>query len=127
MSGEIKLQNKILLRFSNGATRLFRNNVGMAWQGRMLKNNRGTVILENARPLHAGLMKGSADLIGWQSVEVTPEMVGKRIAIFTSVEVKGKGTRTTPEQIVWRQNVSDAGGNNVIARSLEDVEQMLLL
>jgi len=127
MSGEIKLQNKILLRFSNGATRLFRNNVGMAWQGRMLKNNRGTVILENARPLHAGLMKGSADLIGWQSVEITPEMVGKRIAIFTSVEVKGKGTRTTPEQIVWRQNVSDAGGNNVIARSLEDVEQMLLL
>ena len=127
MSGEIKLQNKILLRFSNGATRLFRNNVGMAWQGRMLKNNRGTVILENARPLHAGLMKGSADLIGWQSVEVTPEMVGKRIAIFTSVEVKGKGTRTTPEQLVWRQNVSDAGGNNVIARSLEDVEQMLLL
>ena len=94
MSGEIKLQNKILLRFSNGATRLFRNNVGMAWQGRMLKNNRGTVILENARPLHAGLMKGSADLIGWQSVEITPEMVGKRIAIFTSVEVKGKGTRT---------------------------------
>lgn len=127
MSGEIKLQNKILLRFSNGATRLFRNNVGMAWQGRMLKNNRGTVILENARPLHAGLMKGSADLIGWQSVEITPEMVGKRIAIFTSVEVKGKGTRTTPEQLVWRQNVSDAGGNNVIARSLEDVEQMLLL
>lgn len=127
MSGEIKLQNKILLRFSNGATRLFRNNVGMAWQGRMLKNNRGTVILENARPLHAGLMKGSADLIGWQSVEITHEMVGKRIAIFTSVEVKGKGTRTTPEQIVWRQNVSDAGGNNVIARSLEDVEQMLLL
>ena len=127
MSGEIKLQNKILLRFSNGATRLFRNNVGVAWQGRMLKNNRGTVILENARPLHAGLMKGSADLIGWQSVEITHEMVGKRIAIFTSVEVKGKGTRTTPEQIVWRQNVSDAGGNNVIARSLEDVEQMLLL
>jgi hypothetical protein len=75
---------------------VFRNNVGQAWTGnakKITKNDvyyceRGDVIIKNARVFHGGLAKGSSDIIGWKTVEVTPEMVGKKLAVFMAVEVK---------------------------------------
>ena len=57
--------------------RLFRNNVGQAWQGRRLKYQpgqfhkveRGDVILSEARPVEFGLAVGSGDLIGRGGLE----------------------------------------------------------
>ena len=40
------------------------------------------------RRVKYGLYKGSSDLIGWKSIEITPEMIGQRFAVFVSVEVK---------------------------------------
>jgi len=87
--------------------RLFRNNVGG------LKDQFG-------RFVKFGLNPGSGDLIGWRSVEVTPDMVGKRIAVFTSVEVKTPTGKIRPDQIVWQKNVADAGGIAIIVRSEEE-------
>lgn len=47
----------------------------------------------------------SSDLIGYYSTFVTPEMVGKRVAIFTAVECKADGWKlTTGDKRAQAQN-----------------------
>ncbi|MGI9161139.1 MAG: hypothetical protein ACR2K1_15435, partial [Saprospiraceae bacterium] len=56
-------QITLSLQKSFPALRIFRNNTGMGWAGRLLhRTGAGTVAIENARPLHAGLCEGSSDL-----------------------------------------------------------------
>jgi hypothetical protein len=104
---EQQIQQHIRLTCSTGATRLFRNNTG-------------TLRDQHGRPVSFGLCKGSADLIGWRTVTVTPEMVGQRIAVFTSIEVKTATGRLRPEQQQWLDAVQAAGGIAGVARSVED-------
>jgi hypothetical protein len=137
MSSEQHLQQSILLRCSSGPCRLFRNNVGTGWAGpatRITAANRftigqslqpGDVVVRQGRPLHAGLCVGSGDLIGYSTVEVTPEMVGQRVAVFASVEVKAPKGRVSPEQAAFAQHIQQAGGMAGIARSVSDAERIL--
>ena len=71
-----------------------------------------------------GLCKGSADLIGWTSRTITPEMVGQQVAIFTSIEVKTPTGRIRPEQKTWLDAVVKAGGIAAVARSVADCERL---
>jgi len=66
--------------------RLFRANCGMGWAGKATRKGRFTVI-QDARVLHA-MPEGFPDLVGFTVIEITPEMVGKKIAVFTAEEVK---------------------------------------
>jgi hypothetical protein len=123
-------QNRILLNCSRGDTRLFRQNVGQGWQGqrdqqaeRMLGGN--VIVLRNPRPLIAGLCTGSSDLIGWRSIEVTADMVGRRLAVFAAVEVKSATGRPTEQQRAFLAAVQDAGGVACVARSVEDAQRAL--
>jgi hypothetical protein len=119
-------QTQIMLALgSRHDVRIFRNNVGQGWQGRMVSHRGGVVTLADARPLHAGLFRGSADLIGWQTVTVTPEMVGKPIAIILSVECKSLTGRPTPEQANWLETVTASGGLACIARSPAEATSIL--
>lgn len=94
----------IFRRFgSQVGTRLFRNNVGLFWTA-------------DGRPVRCGLHVGSGDLIGWKTVTVTPEMVGKPVAVFLSVEVKTKTGRVSAEQKNWSEQVEKAGGIALIER-----------
>ena len=79
----------------------------------------------NGRPVSFGLCKGSADLIGWRTVTITPEMVGQQVAVFTSIEVKTATGRLRPEQQQWLDAVQSAGGIAGVARSVEDAEALL--
>lgn len=102
---------------------LFRNNTGMGWAGKLIrKYNNGSVELADSRPLHAGLCVGSSDLIGWTSVIVTPEMVGRTIAIFTAGEVKvfKKGSQASEDQLKFLTLVHNSGGIAKIIRSPEE-------
>jgi hypothetical protein len=108
---EQQIQQHIRLTCSTGATRLFRNNTGT------LKDQHG-------RPVQFGLCKGSADLIGWRTVTVTPEMVGTTVAVFTSIEVKTATGRLRPEQQQWLDAVQAAGGIAGVARSVEDAQRL---
>ena len=91
--------------------RLFRNNVAMAWTGHVIERKGNTITLLNARPLHAGLTKGSSDLIGWTTVEITADMVGKKVAVFTALEVKAKpNSRRSDEQINFISQLQKSGG-----------------
>ena len=89
---------------------------------RMFRNNVGAIKAPDGRVIRYGLATGSADLIGWQTVTITPEMVGLHIARFVSIEVKAPKGRLTPEQETWRAAVLKAGGIAVVARSVEDVK-----
>jgi hypothetical protein len=122
---ERDIQNRILLTCSVGEARLFRQNTGQGWAGRLVANDRGRVTLANARPLIAGLCVGSSDLIGWRTVTVTHEMVGQRLAVFAAIEVKSATGRPTVEQTAFLGAVDQAGGIACVARSVEDAERAL--
>jgi len=93
-------------------TRIFTNDVGMA-------------TLDNGSKIKYGLRVGSSDLIGWRSIEITPEMVGKWVAIFTAVEVKRKGCVASPTQKTFIRNVTDAGGIAGVACSVDEAKQLM--
>ena len=107
MASEQTIQQQIRLACGTGSTRLFRNNTG-------------TLRDANGRPVQFGLAKGSADLIGWTTRTITADMVGQRIAVFTSIEVKTPTGRVSPEQRQWLEAVQAAGGIAGVARSVDD-------
>lgn len=91
---------------------------------RLFRNHVGSVQDRTGRWHSFGLAKGSADLIGWQTVEVTPDMVGQKIAVFLSIEVKTTTGKTKPEQEAWARTVASKGGKAGIARSVEDAQNL---
>ena len=72
-----------------------------------------------------GLAPGSADLIGWRSTVITPDMVGQRVAVFASIEVKAARGRLRPDQATWLAAVQQAGGIAGVARSPEEAAAIL--
>jgi hypothetical protein len=121
---ELELQNKIRKRLSeHGRTVTWRNNVGTGWVGDVNRLTDGSILLKNPRPLHAGLCTGSSDLIGMTEVTITPDMVGKKIAVFTALEVKTKTGRATPDQMNFIHQVLKSGGIAGVVRSPEDAIQ----
>ena len=112
LPSEQQIQQHIRIACSTGDTRLFRNNTGT------LRDQRG-------RPVQFGLCKGSADLIGYRTVTITPEMVGQQVAVFTSVEVKTPTSRLRTEQRAWMETVQAAGGIAGVARSVEDAQRIV--
>jgi hypothetical protein len=107
-------------------SRLFRNNVAQAWvANKVIDLPGGDKRLVNPRPLHAGLMPGSGDLIGWTPVTITPDMVGKTIAVFTSVETKTLTGRIRKGQPEWAAAIQKAGGYAGFARSDDDLRDIL--
>jgi hypothetical protein len=108
-NAETDLQQRIRLALgTDPQTRLFRNQCGALPDPR------------TGRLVTFGLARGSADLIGWRTLVVTPEMVGQRIAVFTSVEVKTATGRLSPAQTYWLHAVRTAGGIAGVARSVPD-------
>lgn len=104
---------------------MFRNNVGTAWTGVKKSTRDGGIYIENPRPFHAGLCTGSSDLIGWTTREVTPDMIGKKIAIFTAVEVKTKNGRASKEQLAFIKKLRESGGIGGLARNENDAINLL--
>lgn len=117
---------KALIDATKKGWRLFRNSVGLAWQGHVTEEypltDRGgktvyVVELANARRVRYGLAEGSSDLVGWIPRVITPDMVGQTIAQFATVEAKTKAYgKTTEEQDNWLHQVANAGGYAAIVR-----------
>lgn len=120
---ENQLKNRVLLSLDS-TMRLFRNNVGKGWVGKLTKNTREAITLVAYRPLNSGLCVGSSDLIGWTTVEITPEMVGRKVAVFTALELKTKKLQATKEQLNFIEQVKLSGGIAGIVRKIEDVQEI---
>lgn len=97
----------------------------MGWTGKAVKVDENRMMIENARPLHAGLIKGSSDLIGWTTKVITPDMLGKKVAIFTAIEVKKPGGRATKEQQNFVDQVKISGGIAGIAKDEETAKAII--
>ena len=109
---EAYTQSMIRLAAPTAGYTLWRNNVGA------LPDKRGRIVrfgLANDSKAMNLTMK-SADLIGWQTKVVTPEMVGSKVAIFTSIECKkadwqpGEDADREKAQGRWCSMVLAAGG-----------------
>jgi hypothetical protein len=108
MKSETALQNEIRLELGKlKNTRMFRNNVGMI------------------NGVQFGLCVGSSDLIGFQSITVTPEMVGQKVAIFTAIEVKTEKGKVSPEQSKFIDMVRSFGGIGAVVRNVDDAVSVL--
>lgn len=116
---ESSIQNRIRLALARFGI-FFRNNVGTGWQGKS-KRNGNFIIIENPRPLHAGLCVGSSDIIGIHPVQITPEMVGKTVGVFCAIEVKTDTGKPTPEQVNFIKRIRQHGGIAEICRSDDEI------
>src|SRR5688572_29085541 len=96
-----------MLALGHGRTRLFRNNVGVA-------------VYPNGERVAYGLHPGSSDLVGYHTVEITADMIGRRVAVFTAMEVKTDDGRLSGKQKNFIRAVRDAGGIAGVVRTAED-------
>ena len=111
---ETNIQQRIRLALGTDPNvRLFRNQVGQLPDPR------------TGRPVQFGLAKGSADLVGWKTVTITPDMVGQQIAQFVSLEIKTQTGRASSAQQNWLRCVETSGGIAGVARSVEDAVEIL--
>lgn len=114
---EHDIQNSIRLEFSRQIPDglLFRANVGQAWTGSQTKRNSdGSLTIFEPRPFNTGLPPGFADLFG-----VLP---GGR-SLF--LEIKTPKGRPTDAQTNFLFQVSMTGAAAGVARSIEDVLQII--
>ena len=104
-------KREIMLAIGRTA-RVFNNPVGNGWMGKVVAERYGMVTLAGARRVAYGLHVGSSDLIGWNSLLITQEHVGRRLAIFSALEVKKPGGRhpVTADQQTFIAAVLAAGG-----------------
>lgn len=63
---------------------------------------------------------GGSDLIGYRSITITPDMVGRTVAIFTAIEIKTATGRATPAQRHFIDHIRCAGGISAIVRTAQE-------
>ena len=128
-----EIENEIRLFASKYGHRLFRCNVGRAWQGKKVDsscptcnpaNSKSIIKLLHPRVFH-GHAEGTPDLNGWTMVEILPEMVGKQLPIFTAVEIKTAGDRLKPSQKKILAYLQKIGAICGVARSVTDFKGIL--
>jgi hypothetical protein len=95
------------------------------------RNNRGSAIVRGQYiayglpPPPSGRREddedmGGGDRIGFFSVVITPEMVGKTVAVFKSIEEKTVNDRLKPNQKKWHNFVISEGGISEIWKEKKD-------
>jgi len=90
--------------------RLWRINVGMAWIGKIIERGVSYIKIANPRPFH-GAPTGFPDMIGFDSIIITPEMIGQRVAVFVGSELKAtKGDKLKKEQNNFKKLIVKMGG-----------------
>ncbi len=107
-ASETSLLRAIMVKVSSVGARIFRNNQGVA------------VFPDGSRVRYGIANPGGSDLIGWTPIKITPEMVGRTVAVFTAIEVKVPGAAVPDHQRHFVEVVLAAGGRAGIVRSIED-------
>lgn len=123
---ETEILNRIRIEASKRGYTLFRNMVGMATAGVVIREwhdaDARYCTIRDPYPVRFGLIEGSSDLIGWKDVEITPEIIGQKVAIFTGIEVKTQKGRLSKEQKNFIDRVNNCGGIAYVAKSLDDIK-----
>jgi hypothetical protein len=103
-----ELENERLLN-QGPNKRLFKTDAGPAYQGEVVKHDGQMLILKNPRKI-VGLPSGWPDLTGFESVVITPDMVGQKVAIFVGEEIKAGKDRMSTEQKKFQKLILSFGG-----------------
>jgi hypothetical protein len=127
---ETPIIKDIQIALSHDDVRLWRNNIGEAWQGAVSRAPSGpwsanAILIQNPRIVNFGLCAGSSDLVGFKSRVITPEMVGQRVAVFAGIEVKTTRGVFRKGQRPWLYMVDELGGISGVARSVDDAKVIL--
>lgn len=123
---ETDIQREVMLALSTPSSRLWRNNVGQAWQGKIHRQTPDTITLLYPRPIKFGLAEGSSDLIGIRAMVITPDMVGRTIGVFTAIETKAKKA-PTDQQARFIGTIRGLGGLAGVARSVVDAATIMTM
>ena len=110
---ERDLQTLIRIEAASQGITMFRNNVGRGFTA-------------DGSRIQFGLCPGSSDLIGWRTVTVTPDMVGRQLAVFVAIEVKTPHGKLSSEQQRFLDAVTQAGGFACVARSPDDLKPEMM-
>ena len=121
---EHSLQNEIRNALA-GKCHTFRANVGKSWIGDAHRLPDGSILIRNPRPFSTGLPVGFSDLFGFVPVEITPEMVGQRVAVFAAMEIKTKTGKVTPQQTAFLKAIRNNGGRSGVIRSVDDALRVI--
>lgn len=122
---ETGIQNDIRKAVAKAGAVTFRNTTAQGWAGKVVDRGHGYATIANPSPLIAGLCVGSADVIGWKSVEITPEMVGQKVAVFVALEIKTPVGEASEEQMRFVGAVRKAGGIAGFPTSPEEAIELL--
>jgi len=79
------------------------------------------------KPVMLGWMAdGSSDWIGWESITITPSMIGRKVAVFVGLEAKRpEGGVVSKEQEEFLNRLKDDGGVAGVVRNAEDAERAI--
>jgi hypothetical protein len=109
---------EIDLALSHGDVRLWRNNVGV------LVDRTGRPVAYGLGSKGGKVLAGTSDKIGLRSLLVTPEMVGRRVALFAAIEEKDLA-KATPAQLRFIAQVQKAGGLAGVAHNVAEARAIL--
>lgn len=124
---ESTLEQQIQLEGARFRVQLMRNNSGA------FKDATGRFVwygLGNVSKKHSANIK-SSDLVGFTQVQITPDMVGQTVAIFTAIEVKRPGWRMSMTdkreraQKAFIDWINANGGRAGFATSLEEFRKII--
>jgi hypothetical protein len=102
--------------------RLIRVNCGRFWAGKVRSIRNGILTLVNYGVVQ-GADTGTSDAVGFDSIIITPEMVGRRVAVFVAAEYKAGRDQLRKEQINFRNMVVSLGGVHREIRDSEIIEK----
>lgn len=117
-------------------TTLLSNVTGRGFVGQLLNKKAlyetGQAIIKNARHISFGLgatvrgkSGGFPDLIGWTTIEITEKHIGKKIAVFTAIEVKRKGKKPSEIQTQRLELLKNAGALADWCDNADDAEELI--
>lgn len=76
----------------------------------IFRNNNGRFKNKYGQWVRYGLGTGTSDFIGWTVKEITQDMVGRKVAIFTAIEAKASDSKLTTDQKKFIDLVKKNGG-----------------
>lgn len=115
---EHEIQNQIRLAISDAKIATsFRTNVGEAWQGDVKKLDDGSLLIRNPRRFQTGLPPGFSDLFCVVPVTITPDMVGKQLALAAFLEVKTPRGQASKPQKNFLEQMKKLGAITAIVRA----------
>ncbi len=93
---------------------------------RLFRNQRYKGFSDKGAWLDCGVgSNGGSDLIGYRIITITPDMVGRTVAVFTAIEAKVKGGNKRLEQKQFIEAVEKNGGIALFATDIEQVKKYI--